>query len=161
MVDAQIATSAEQPINSDGAVSVDVGEEGDLVGLDANGHLVAADAASGAQVPAVGLLATPVDDPADYPGGQFEYAAKQAEANRALINEEKVGYVKYGAEVVNNDEDWDFSTDGDARVYLDTGGGFTQTAPSGSGEVAQVVGHAVGDGNTIYLDVQTDFTINA
>jgi hypothetical protein len=161
MVDARIATSAEQPINSNGAVSTEVVEEGDLVGLNSDGELVAADAASGEEVPAVGLMATPTDDPSTYPDGQFEYAAKQAEANRALINEDKVGYVKYGVEVVNEDADWDFSTAGDARVYLDVGGGFTQTAPSGAGEVAQVVGHAVDDGNTVFLDIQTDFDINA
>lgn len=161
MVDARIATSAEQPINSNGAVSTAVVEEGDLVSQNADGDLVAADADSGAQYPAVGLMATPTDDPSSYPGGQFEYAAKQAEANRALINEDKVGYVKYGVEVVNEDEDWDFSTDGDSRVYLDTGGGFTQTPPSASGDVVQVVGHAIDDGNTLMLDIQTDFEIVA
>lgn len=161
MVDARIATSAEQPINSDGSVSTVVADEGDLVSLDANGELVAADADSANTYPAAGMLATPVEDPSSYPGGQFEYAAKQAEANRAAINEDKVGYVKYGVEVVNEDGDWNFSTDGDSRVYLAVGGGLTQTAPSGTGEVAQVIGHAINDGNTIYLDVQSDYTINA
>lgn len=161
MVDTRIATSAEQPVNSHGSVSTEVVAEGDLVSQNADGDFVAADAASGNAYPAVGLMATPVDDPSGYPGGQFEYAAKQAESNRAAINEDKVGCIKYGAEIVNEDGDWNFSTDGDSRVYLATGGGYTQTPPSTSGDVVQVVGHAVDDGNTIYLDIQTDYEILA
>jgi hypothetical protein len=160
MVDVRIATSAEQPINSDGAVSTVEAAEGDLVGLDTNGELVAADAATGAQVPAIGVLATPVEDPSNYPTGQFEYAAKTAEANRAAINDTKVGYVKYGVEIVNEDDDWNFQTNGDNRVYLDEGGGFTQTQHTDAGDITQVVGVAINDGNTVFLDVNSDFTIN-
>lgn len=160
MTDVRIATGAEQPVNSDGAVSTVTGDEGDLVGLDSSGELVNADAATGTQVAAVGLLATPVDDHSTYPTGQFEYAAKVGEANRADINDDKVGYVKYGVEVENVDTDWGFSTDGDARVYLDEGGGFTQTRHTDAGDITQVVGHAIDDGESIYLDIQSDFTIN-
>lgn len=159
MTDVRIATSAEQPINSDGAVSTFEADEGTLVALDSNGELIQADAATGQTDPAVGLLASPVDDPSSYPTGQFEYAEKLAEANRAQINDDKVGYVKYGVEVVNQDEDWNFSTDGDNRVYLAEGGGFTQTAPSDSGDIQQVVGYAIDDGEAIYLDVQSDYNI--
>lgn len=160
MVDVRIATSAEQPINSDGQVSTVTLSEGDLVGFDSNGELVAADAATGAQVPAVGVAAVEVDDPSNYPSGQFEYAAKVAESQRTLINDDKAGYVKYGVEIVNADEDWNFSTDGDARVYLDEGGGYTQTRHTDAGDITQVVGHAIDDGNAIYLDVNSDFIIN-
>lgn len=160
MVDARIATGAEQPIHSNGAVSTVTGSEGDLVGLDSNGELVAADAATGAQVPAIGVLATPVDDPSTYPTGQFEYAAKTAEANRASINNEKVGYVSYGAEVVNQDEDWNFTTSGDNRVYLDEGGGYTQTEHTDAGDIRQVVGRAIDDGNTVFISVEHDYTIS-
>lgn len=154
MTDPKIATSAEQPINSDGAVSTVTGEEGDLVALDSNGELVAADAASGTAEPAVGLLATPVDDPSNYPTGQFEYAAKTAEANRAAINDHKVGYIRYGAEIVNRDEDWGF-TPGEP-VYLDTGGGFTQTEPSASGDIVQVLGYAI-DAESVMLEIDPDY----
>lgn len=155
MVDAKIATSAEQPINSDGAVSTVTGEEGDLVGLDSNGDLVAADADSATAVQAVGVLATPVDDPSTYPSGQFEYAAKLAESNREAINDGKVGYVRYGVEVVNRDEDWGF-TPGEP-VYLAVGGGYTQTEPTGTGEVQQVLGYAV-DAEAVFLDIDADYT---
>ena len=161
MVNPQIATSAEQPINSDGAVALDAGTEGDLVGLDADGELVQADAAAGEQVAAVGVLTGPVDDPANWPGEdtQFNYARQQANANRAVIGDTKVGYVRYGVEVYNNDQDWGFSP-GDA-VYLDTGGGFTQTAPSATDTVRQYVGFAGPDGETVFLEIDGDFEINA
>lgn len=160
MVDARIQTSAEQPINSHGAVSTVTGSEGDLVGIDGNGEFVAADAATGTQVPAMGVLATPVDDPSTYPTGDFEYAAKTAEANRASINDEKVGCVSYGVEVYNNDEDWNFSTSGDNRVYLDEGGGYTQTEHTDAGDIKQVVGRAIDDGNTVFISVENDYTIS-
>lgn len=156
MVDARIATSAEQPINSDGAVSTIEAEEGDLVGLNGDGDLVAADAATGTAVAAVGVLATPVDDPSNYPGGQFEYAANTAESNRAQINDTRVGYVRYGAEIVNEDEDWGFDQ-GDP-VYLAEGGGFTQTAPSDTGDLEQYVGYALPDGESVFLEIDGDYT---
>lgn len=156
MVDARIATSAEQPINSDGAVSTVEAAEGDLVGLNADGDIVAADAATGTAVHAVGVLATPVDDPSNYPGGQFEYAAKVAEANRAAINDTQVGYVRYGVEVVNEDEDWGFTPS--EPVYLAEGGGVTQTAPSDVGDIEQYVGYALPDGESYFLEIDGDYT---
>lgn len=153
MVDTRIATAAEQPINSDGAVSTVVGEEGDLVSLNGSGELVAADASNGQ--PAVGVLATPVDDPANYPGGEFEYAAKVAEANRASINNEKVGYVRYGVEVTNEDEDWGF-TPGEP-VYLAGGGGYTQTEPANGGDAVQTVGYAT-EAEQIFVEIDPDYT---
>lgn len=155
MVDARISTSAEQPINSDGAVSTVEISEGDTIGLDASGEIVQADAATGTAIPAVGISAGPVDDPSNYPGDQFEYAAKLAEANRALVNDTKVGYIRYGVEIVNQDEDWNF-TPGEP-VYLAEGGGFTETEPSDSGDLVQVLGLAVNDGNTVFLDIDADY----
>lgn len=156
MTDVRIATSAEQPINSDGAVSTIEAGEGDLVGLDANGELVAADADDTVQAPAVGVLATPVDDPANYPSGQFEYAANVAEANRALINDDKAGYVRYGVELTNEDEDWGF-TPGEP-VYLDVGGGFTQTKPDGTtGNLIQNLGYAI-DAESVMLEIDPDYS---
>lgn len=156
MVDARIATSAEQPINSDGTVSTVSGEEGDLVGLNSDGNIVAADAATGTAIAAVGVLATPVDDPSNYPGGQFQYAAEVANANRAQINDQQVGYVRYGVEIVNEDADWGF-TPGDA-VYLAEGGGYTQTAPSDTGDLEQYVGYALPDGESVFLEIDGDYT---
>lgn len=157
MVNPQIATSAEQPINSDGATAVDAGSEGDLVGLNTDGELVTADAASGEQVAAVGALAGPVDDPANWPSedSQFNYARQQALSNRAVIGDTKVGFIRYGVEVYNNDQDWGF-TPGEP-VYLDVGGGFTQTEPSASGELVQIVGFAGPDGETVFLEIDADY----
>jgi len=154
MVNAKIATSAEQPINSDGAVANETFGEGDLVSLNASGELVAADAASG--LPAVGVAATPVDDPSTYPDGQFEYAAKVAESSRAQINDTKVGYVKHGVEVVNNDGDCGF-TPGEP-VYLGDGGDYVQSKPADGGDVVQAVGSAGPDGESVFLNVQPDYT---
>ena len=67
MVHVRIATGAEQPINRDGGVSQYAGEEGDLVGMDANGDWQMADADSGVAQHASGVLMVPVTDPADYP----------------------------------------------------------------------------------------------
>lgn len=154
MTDVRIATSAEQPIHSDGAVSTVTGDEGDLVGLDSNGELVTADAASGTAIPAIGVLAVPVDDPSSYPTGQFEFASKLAEANRVAINGNKAGYVRYGVELVNQDEDWSF-TPGEP-VYLATGGGFTQTEPTGTGEIQQSLGVAT-EAEQVFLDIDADY----
>jgi hypothetical protein len=156
MVDARIATSAEQPINSDGAVSTVEASEGDLVGLNGDGEYVLADAATGSAEAAVGVLATPVDDPSNYPGGQFEYAAQTANANRAQINDQKVGHVRYGVEVVNEDEDWAF--DPGEPVYLAEGGGWTQTKPSDAGDLVQYLGYALPDGESVFLEIDGDYT---
>jgi hypothetical protein len=165
MVDVRIATSAEQPINSDGTPSTVTLAEGDLVGLNSDGDIILADAASGTAEPAVGVAAVPVDDPNNYPTGQFEYAAKTAEANRASINNEKVGYVKYGVEIVNQDADWGW-TPGEP-VYLASSddsfgsGEFTTTEPAGSSEIVQAVGSVQPDGESVFLDIDPDYTTNA
>jgi hypothetical protein len=155
MVDVRIATSAEQPVNTDGAVSTVAADEGATVGLDGNGELVQADAATGSPVPAVGVLATPVDDPSSYPGDQFEYAAKVAESQRNLIDEDRAGYVRYGVELVNEDADWGF-TPGEP-VYLAEGGGFTQTEPADAGDIVQVLGYAV-EAEVVMLEIDADYT---
>lgn len=158
MTNVQIATSAEQPINSDGAVSTVTLSEGDLVGLNSDGDIVGADAATGTAIPAVGVAATPVDDPSGYPTGQFEYASKLAEANRAAINEDRVGYVRYGVELENTDTDWGF-TPGEP-VYLAEGGGFTQTAPSDTGDIQQCLGYAI-EAEVVMLEIDPDYVTSA
>jgi hypothetical protein len=156
MADPYIATSAEQPINSDGAVSTIAGGEGALVGLNSDGELVQADAATGSAEPAVGLLASPVRDPANFPaeGGDFEFARTVGESQYNTINEEKVGYVRYGVEVHNRDEDWNF-TPGEP-VYLAEGGGFTQTEPSNSGDLVQCLGYAI-EAEYVMLEIDADY----
>lgn len=154
MVNPKIATSAEQPINVDGAVSTVTGDEGDLVGLDGSGELVAADAATGTAIPAVGLLAASVDDLSNY-SGDPQIVQSLIESNRELVNDDKVPYVRYGVEVVNKDKDWGF-TPGEP-VYLAEGGGFTQTKPADSGDLVQSLGVAV-EAEVIHLDIDPDYT---
>jgi hypothetical protein len=153
MVHARIATGAEQPINRDGAVSQYAGEEGDLVGMDASGDWVLADAASGVAVNAVGVLAAPVTDPANFTHEELRVIV---EANRELVGESRIGVVKYGVIVENADEDWGFTPG--QPVYLDLGGGYTQTQPSAAGEVVQVVGLATDDGEAVFVDVDLGYT---
>mgnify|MGYP000324330108 CR=1 FL=1 len=154
MVHARIATGAEQPINRDGAVSQYAGEEGDLVGMDANGDWVLADADSGTAVNAAGVLAAPVTDPADF---SHEELRVIIESERELIGESRIGVVKYGVIIENADEDWGF--DPGQPVYLDVGGGYTQAEPSAAGDVVQVVGLATDDGEAVFVDVESGYEV--
>ena len=152
MVNARIATGAEQPINRDGAVSQYAGEEGDLVGVDGNGDFQMADAATGVAVNAVGVLMAPVSDPTDFAHEELRIVV---EANRELVGENRITAVKYGVIIENSDEDWGFTPG--QPVYLGEGGGYTQTEPSDSGDIVQVVGMATDDGEAVFLDVATDY----
>jgi hypothetical protein len=156
MVNVKIATGAEQPINRDGAVSQFAGEEGDLVGMDANGDWVQADADSAVAQKASGVLAAPVTDPADYPNEELRVIV---ESERELVGENRISVVKYGIILENSDEDWGF-TPGEP-VYLAPGGGFTQTKPSAVGDIVQVVGEATDDGEALFLDVETGYEVAA
>lgn len=154
MPDPKIATSAEQPINRHAGLSSYQGKEGELVGLDSTGNVVKADGASAVAQPALGVLLSPVDDPANYP---TEAVALTVEANRTVAGRDRVTVVKYGVEIENNAEDWAFTPGG--RVYLGSGGGFTQTEPVGaSGDLRQVVGVALTP-ERIMLDVNPDYTV--
>ncbi|QSG06396.1 hypothetical protein [Halapricum desulfuricans] len=156
MVHVRIATGAEQPINRDGAVSQYAGEEGDLVGMDATGDWQMADADSGVAVNAIGVLAAPVTDPADFPNEELRVVV---ESERELVGENRISVVKYGVILENADEDWGFTPG--QPVYLAPGGGFTQTAPSGVGDLVQVVGVATDDGEAMFLDVETAYEVVA
>lgn len=157
MVNAKIATGAEQPINRHGGLAQYAGEEADLVGVDANGDVVKADADSLVLVKARGVMLGPVEDMADY--ANVDPAVRMTvKANRTLLGEHRISYVQYGIVVENSDEDWDFTAGDD--VYLAPGGGFTQTQVAGaSGDIDQVVGYAIDDGNSVVLDVSMDSTI--
>lgn len=150
MTKARIATGAEQPINRDGAVSQFAGQEGDLVGRNADGDWVQADAVAG--VSASGVLMAPVTDPADF---NNEEITLMVQANRELVGENRIAAVKHGIIVENVDGDWGF-TPGEP-VYLGENGGFTQTPPTGAGEITQVVGEASGEGEAVFLDVAPDY----
>lgn len=156
MAHIRIATGAEQPINRDAAVSQVAGEEGDLVGMDANGDWQSADADSGVAQKASGVLAAPVTDLSNYPNEELRVIV---ESERELIGENRISVIKYGVILENADEDWGF-TPGEP-VYLAPGGGFTQTKPSAVGDLVQIVGEATDDGEALFLDVETGYDVVA
>lgn len=154
-------------MNRDGETITVQASEGDLVGLTENGdgepELVAADAASGTQQPAMGVLMEDIRDPTNVSVSGYETAYIEQNQLRREMREETdytfVGeegtYVFNGIMLANVDDDTDL-TPGEV-VYLGVGGGFTQTAPSGGGEVVQVVGVAT-DANQILLDVDFEYS---
>lgn len=157
MTDWNIVTSAEQPINRDGAVANAALSEGEPVGLNGSGQLVAADAVTGTAIAAVGVMMAPVDDKSSYPtDADFEPFVKILESERVGIDENKVAYATYGVEVENGDADSGW-TPGD-QVYLAEGGGYTTTAPSDAGDIQQVLGYVLPDGESFMLDVSHNWS---
>lgn len=149
MVDFNIATGAEQPLNRTGfpdnhVSGADV--QGTLVGIQDNGDgtysLVEADADSSVAIPTVGVLFPEevVDKDAIPEHALYDLHEQLVEENRTLKGD-RATVIFTGIEMVNDDDDTDF--DAGKPVYLDVGGGFTQTAPSASGEVVQRVGLAL------------------
>ena len=184
MTDFNIATGEEMPLNRTGIDNVQItGEnQGVPVGIDTTvdpPQLVAADAASDASddgsepVQAVGVLFPREIMPADlsnvtqHPWDDVEERIYME--NRTLAGE-RATVIRSGIEMVNDDDDTDF-TPGEP-VYLDVGGGFTQTAPSGSGEAVQVLGLAattMDDGmnpqnvskDRLFLEVDAEYEVLA
>jgi hypothetical protein len=180
MTDFNIATGEEQPLNRTGIDNVQVtGEnQGVPVGIDNSGtepKLVKADAASDANgggtapVQAIGVLFPREVMPSDlsnvttHPWDDVEEHIYREE--RTLAGD-RATVVRSGIEMVNDDDDTSF--DPGEPVYLDVGGGFTQTKPTGSGEAVQVLGVACTtmDGGVnpsdptkdrIFLEVDADY----
>jgi hypothetical protein len=135
------------------------GAEGDLVGIDpATGDMVLADAAVGTAIPAVGVALNFVRDPADW-ASYPEPVQATADEQYSRLGEHKVTAADHGIIVENVDEDWGFTPGG--KVYLGEGGGYTQTAPSDTGDLVQVVGVAVDDGEAVYVRVDFDHEVSA
>jgi hypothetical protein len=184
MTDFNIATGEEQPLNRTGFENVQLtGEhQGVPVGIDNSGaepKLVRADAASDANdggsapVQAVGVLFPREVMPADlsnvntHPWDDVE--AQIYREGRTLAGD-RATVVRNGIEMVNDDSDTSF-TPGEP-VYLDVGGGFTQTKPSGSGEAVQVLGVAASpiansldpdnsEKDRLFLEVDADYEVLA
>lgn len=185
MSDFNIATGEEMPLNRTGIANVQItGEkQGVPVGIDTTGtenKLVAADAASDASedgsepIQAIGVLFNREVLPDGQYGGVNTHPWDDVEAQIYEENRTKVGdrctVVRSGIEMVNDGAALDL-TEGEP-VYLDVGGGLTQTAPSGSGEAVQVLGVATskianeldpGNGakERLFLEVDADYDINA
>lgn len=169
MTDWNIATGASQPINRTGIENTQFAAseaQATLVGIvdsdsDGNYELIKADADSAAtnQVHAVGAyLHEEVIDLANIPSGNYlqDLEEQLVQENKKLVGDR--GTVVFdGIELVNDDGDTSW-TPGEP-VYLAPGGGFTQTKPTATGDLQQVVGVALtpdkgGDGNDrIYLRI--------
>lgn len=185
MSDFNIATGEEQPLNRTGIANVQLtGEmQGVPVGIDTTGtepQLVEADAAADASedgsepIQAIGVLFPREVLPAGKYGGVNTHPWDDVEAQIYEENRTKVGdratVVRKDIEMVNDGADAGFE-EGEP-IYLDVGGGFTQTKPSTSGEAVQVLGVATTDieneldpGNAakerLFLEVDAKYSIVA
>jgi hypothetical protein len=179
MTDFNIATGEEQPLNRTGFDNVQVtGKmQGVPVGVDNSGtepQLVEADADSATAIQAVGVLFPREVLPAGKYGGVNTHPWDDVEAQIYEENRTKVGdratVVRSGIEMVNDDGDTDF--DPGEPVYLAPGGGFTQTEPTGSGDIVQVLGIATtvveneldpgnGEKDRLFLEVDGDYEVLA
>lgn len=173
MTNFNLATGADAPINRTGIENTqfaDADAQGIPVGIDNSGadpQLVKADADSGTAIQAVGVyFHLEVIDPATIPTGSYlqDIEEQLVQENKKLMGER--GTVVFnGVELVNDDDDTTW-TPGEP-VYLDTGGGFTQTEPSTTGDIQQVMGVALtpdegGDGkDRMLLDVDFDYATSA
>jgi len=184
MVDFNIATGEEQPLNRTGFDNIQLTgkEQGVPVGIDNSGtepKLVRADAASDANeagtgpINAVGVLFPREILPAGQYGGVNTHPWGDVEAQIYEETRTKVGdratAIRSGIEMVNDDDDTNWNAG--EPVYLAPGGGFTQTKPTGSGEAVQVLGMActpmqdgkVNPNNTdktrLFLEVAADYEV--
>ena len=155
MTDAKIATGAEQPINRHGAVAGETMEQGDLVGIDADGHMVHATADANGPQMALGVCMTAADELENYNANVVKLVI---ESERALVGRDRVSAVSNGVEVENGDRDWEFTPG--QPVYLGESGEYTQTAPSTAGALVQIVGTAL-TAERIRLDVRPSHEIAA
>lgn len=148
MTDFNIATGEEQPLNRTGIDNVQLtGEnQGVPVGIDNSGtepQLVRADAADTEQIQCVGVLFPREVMPADLSNvtqHPWDDVEEQIYMEERTLAGDRATVVRNGVEMVNDDDDTSF-TPGEP-VYLDVGGGFTQTKPSTAGQLVQVLGVA-------------------
>lgn len=171
MVNFKFAKFKDAPLNRDGE-TLDPNAtlpliEGDTVGLstDADGNtiVVPADADSAVAQPAIGILMEEVRDRSHWSANLHDNGSMSRRLDEAYNKErtqagDEVTYFTHG--IYLEDEDGEKSFTPNEPVYLDVGGGVTQTAPSASGEIVQQLGVAV-NATTFLLDVQFDYTTNA
>jgi len=144
MTDFNLGTGAEGPINRTGAPDTQIegmDTQATLVGFKDDGsgnyQLVEADAGAeangGGEVPVAGVFfQEQVIDMEDIPSGMFlQDLEEQLVAENKTIKGDRGTFIFGGVEMVNNDDDTSF-TPGEP-VYLDVGGGFTQTPPISCG----------------------------
>jgi predicted RecA/RadA family phage recombinase len=174
MTDFNIATGEEMPLNRTGFDNVQVtGEkQGIPVGVDTSGEepqLVEADADSATAIQAVGVLfprEVLPEDLSNVTQHPWDDVEEQIYRENRTLAGDRATVIRSGIEMVNDDDDTDF-TPGEP-VYLAPGGGFTQTKPSASGDIVQVLGVAattMDDGlnpenvskDRLFLEVDADY----
>jgi hypothetical protein len=167
MTDFNVATGEEQPLNRVAAENAQyAGEQGELVGIDYSGDnkVVMADAASGTAIQAIGVLfPQEVVDTSGWDASPLhEMEDMLARENKTLLGD-RVSVIRYGVELTNDDSDTSFNPG--EPVYLDTGGGYTQSEPSSTDDLQQVVGVALTPDDNgrdrILLDVEADYDVSA
>ncbi len=135
-------------------------DQGDLGTVNANGEIVQADAADGIQGQAMGVVLTPVRDPSHSRYGDLQYVKNQLKENQNVLVGEGDRALLIKDDLLLEDLDEADSLTPGKPVYLAEGGGVTQTAPSTSGSVVQIVGVAQ-DPNSFLLDVTVVDSTNA
>lgn len=169
MVNFKFAKYKDTPLNRDGETSEPTftGTEGDLIGLtenvDGDTEVVMADADSAAPQPAMGVLLEDVRDRAYWNAQLHDNGTMSRQLDSSYAKDrtnpgDEVTYVRYGIYVEDVDDDKDFTPN--EPVYLGVGGGVTQTKPSTTGDLIQVLGVAV-DAHTFMLDVASTYETSA
>ena len=169
MVNFKFAKFKDAPLNRDGeTLDPEVAlpqTEGDVVGLTTNVDgetiVVPADAADTVQQPAVGILMEDVYDRSHWSANLHDNGSMGRRLDAAYDEErtqagDEVTYFTHG--IYLEDEDGEKAFTPNEPVYLDVGGGVTQTEPSGTaGNLIQVLGVAVNE-TTFLLDVDYDYS---
>ena len=169
MTNFKFAKYKNTPLNRDGETSEAsfTGTEGDVIGLTENGdgetEVVAADADSNSPQPAIGVLLEEVRDRSYWSvnlhdNGTMARQLDESYNKDRTVPGDEVTYVSYGIYVEDVDDSVDFTPN--EPVYLAVGGGFTQSEPSSTGDIQQVMGVAV-DTHTFMLDVDYDYETSA
>ncbi|UBF20093.1 putative lambda gpD-like head decoration protein [Halorubrum virus HRTV-26] len=167
MANFKFAKFKDAPLNRDGETLDPEATlpllEGDVVGLsedtDGNTIVVPADADAAVAQPAVGVLMEDVRDRSYWSANLHDNGTMGRRLDEAYDLErtqagDEVTYFTHGIYLEDEDETVDFNVN--EPVYLAPGGGVTQTAPSASGELVQVLGVAVSS-TRFLLSVDFDF----
>lgn len=169
MTNFKFAKVKDAPLNRDGETSEGsfTGTEGDVIGLTANAdgetEVVGADADSAVAQPAIGVLLENVRDRSYWSTNLHDNGTMGRRLDEAYDTQrtqpgDEVTYVRYG--IYCEDVDGDVAFTPNEPVYLDAGGGVTQTAPATTGDIQQVLGVAVNE-TTFMLDVAADYETSA
>lgn len=148
--------SASLPLTEGGTVGLTENVDGDTI-------VVPADADSAVAQPMIGVLMEDVFARSHWSVTLHDNGTMGRQLDEAYDKErtqagDEVTYFTHGIYLEDEDETVDFTPN--EPVYLDAGGGFTQTEPSTTGDLQQVVGVAVSTYRFL-LDVDFDYATSA